>query len=68
MPDHDNPFADLDLQQAIELRWTLRDIKAKRWILTPIDPRHLAMLIERGLVEMGEDFPALTGAGLELMP
>jgi hypothetical protein len=46
----------------------MRDIKARRWLLTPIDPRHLAMLIERGLVEMREDFPALTGAGLELMP
>jgi hypothetical protein len=33
MTDEQNPFSDLDLQQAIELRWTLRDIKAKRWVL-----------------------------------
>jgi hypothetical protein len=32
--DVENPFAKLDLQQAIELRWTLRDIKAKRWVLS----------------------------------
>jgi hypothetical protein len=30
----ENPFAHLDLQQAIDLRWTLRDIKAKRWVLS----------------------------------
>jgi hypothetical protein len=40
-----NPFADLDLQQAIDLRWTLRDIKAKRWVLSPINPSHLETLI-----------------------
>lgn len=27
----DNPFSDLTLQRAIDLRWALRDIKAKRW-------------------------------------
>jgi hypothetical protein len=30
MTEVENPFSGLDLQQAIELRWTLRDIRAKR--------------------------------------
>jgi hypothetical protein len=34
MTDAENPFSDLDLQQAIDLRWTLRDIRAKRWKLS----------------------------------
>jgi hypothetical protein len=41
MTDVQNPFSDLDLQPAIDLRWTLRDIKAKRWVLSPINPAHL---------------------------
>jgi hypothetical protein len=61
--NHGDPFADLDLQHAVELRWTLRDIKAKRWMLTPINPSHLAKLIDMGLVEMRDDEPALTNIG-----
>jgi hypothetical protein len=33
MTDKPSPFSDLDLQQAIELRSTLRDIKAERWVV-----------------------------------
>ena len=68
MTDIENPFSDLDLQQAINLRWTLRDIKAKRWKLTPIDPSHLEKLIAMGLVEMRNDDPVLTNAGLDAIP
>jgi hypothetical protein len=32
----EDPFSNLDLQQAIDLRWTMRDIKAQRWLLSPI--------------------------------
>jgi hypothetical protein len=39
--DPQDPFSDLELQQAINLRWTLRDIRAKRWKLLPIDETHL---------------------------
>jgi hypothetical protein len=46
---------------AIDLRWTLKDIAAKRtWM---INKEHLAKLIELGLVEMREDVPYLTVAG-----
>ncbi|HMB96603.1 MAG TPA: hypothetical protein VKK61_11235 [Tepidisphaeraceae bacterium] len=66
MTEVENPFSDLDLQQSIDLRWTLRDIKAKRWILSPINPSHLQQLIAMGLVEMrDENHPVLTNAGLD---
>jgi hypothetical protein len=63
-----DPFADLDLQQAIDLRWTLRDIKAKRWVLSPINPSHLETLIAMGLVEMRNDDPVLTNSGVDTIP
>ena len=46
---------------AIDLRWTLKDIDSHRtWL---INKEHLLKLIELGLVEMREDVPYLTGAG-----
>jgi hypothetical protein len=64
----ENPFSNLDLQQAIDLRWTLRDIKAQRWILSPINPSHLEKLLAMGLVEMrAENHPVLTNAGLDVL-
>jgi hypothetical protein len=67
MNDHENPFADLDIQRAIELRWALRDIRAKRWKLTPIDRTHLQMLIDMGLAEMREDELVITTSGLDVI-
>ena len=55
-----SPWVGLDLDTAIRLRWTLRDIKAKRTKLTPINPSDLKTLIELGLVEMRDDAPMLT--------
>jgi hypothetical protein len=37
---------------AIDLRWTLKDITAKRWTLTPVNQDNLSRLIDLGLVEM----------------
>jgi hypothetical protein len=68
MTDTENPFSELDLQQAIDLRWTLRDIRAKRWKLSPISPSHLEKLTVMGLVEMQNDDPVLTNAGLDAIP
>jgi hypothetical protein len=65
MTAESDPFHEFDLQQAIDLRWTLRDIKAKRWKLSPIDPSHLEKLQAMGLVEMRDDEPELTSAGLD---
>jgi hypothetical protein len=64
----ENPFSNLDLQQAIDLRWTLRSIKAQRWILFPISPCHLEKLLAMVLVEMRtENHPVLTNAGLDAL-
>ena len=61
MTDQQNdPLAQFGLD-AIDLRWTLKDIDSKRtWL---INKDHLPKLIELGLVEMREDTPYLTTAG-----
>jgi hypothetical protein len=55
-----DPLAQFGLD-AIDLRWTLKDIDSKRtWL---INKDHLPKLIELGLVEMREGTPCLTTAG-----
>jgi hypothetical protein len=63
MTDNETPFVHLSLERAIALRWTLRDIKAKRLKLSPVNEGDLATLTELGLIEMREDAPVLTQAG-----
>ena len=63
MNDQPNPFAEFDLERAIALRWTLRDIKAKRLKMSPVSDDDLRKLIDLGLVEIRDDVPALTNAG-----
>ena len=63
MTDSPMPFAHLGLERAIALRWTLRDIKAKRLKLSPVGVDDLNILTELGLVEMRDDVPVLTNAG-----
>ena len=58
-----SPWAALDLDTTIRLRWALRDIKAKRTKLTPVSPGDLKTLVEMGLVEMRDDAPLLTNEG-----
>ena len=52
MGNDPDPLAHFGLD-AIDLRWTLKDIAAKRAPM--INKQHLAKLIELGLVEMRED-------------
>ena len=60
MSDEKDPLARFGLD-AIDLRWTLRDIASKRsWL---IRQEHLPKLIELGLVEMRGEVPFLTAAG-----
>jgi hypothetical protein len=60
METESDPLGQFGLD-AIDLRWTLKDIAAKRaWI---INKQHLAQLIDLGLVEMRDDAPCLTIAG-----
>ena len=56
--------APADRDRAIVLRWVLRDIKANRLKLSPVDQRDLRELIDMGLVEMLNDAPVLTSAGV----
>jgi hypothetical protein len=56
----DDPLAHFGLD-AIDLRWTLKDIASKRTLV--INKDHLPKLIELGLVEMRESTPYLTTAG-----
>jgi hypothetical protein len=59
----ESALAGLDLDTAIRLRWALRDIKASRTKLSPVNPCDLKILIEASLVEMRDDVPALTSEG-----
>jgi len=60
MENSEDPLAQFGLD-AIDLRWTLKDIAAKRsWI---INEAHVSKLIELGLVEMRDGKPFLTIAG-----
>ena len=68
MTDESDPFNGIDLQEAIDLRWTLRDIRAKRSKLSPINPSHLEKLKTMNLIEMLDDEPVLTTAGLDAIP
>ena len=68
MPDENDPFQDLGVQEAIDLRWALRDIRAKRWKWTPIDPSRLEKLKSMGLIEMPDDEPVPTNAGINAIP
>ncbi len=65
MEHENNPLSQFGLE-AIDLRWTMKDIIAKRWMVTPLNPDHLARLIELGLVEMRDGKPFVTPAGQDV--
>ena len=60
----ERPLADFDLERAIGLRWALRDILGNRLKLVPVTDDDLRALIDMGLVEMRDDVPVVTPAGL----
>jgi len=62
-----DPFAALSLERAIALRWALRDIRANRMMLLPVNDDDLSALMELGLVEMYDDLPFVTPAGLDAL-
>ena len=61
----DDPLSQFGLE-AIDLRWTLKDIIAMRCTLTPVNQDHLNRLIDLGLVEMRDDQPFVTVKGQDL--
>ncbi len=67
MTDKPSPFANFDLEQAIALRWVLRDIRGKRLKLSPLSNTDLNTLTGLGLVEMRDNVPVLTEAGRDAL-
>jgi hypothetical protein len=63
----DNPFAEFSLEQAIGLRWTLRDIQAGRLKLSPVSDEDLDILATLGLIEVVDGGPVLTPAGTAVL-
>jgi hypothetical protein len=59
----DNPFAELGLERAIGLRWTLRDIQARRLKMSSVSDEDLRVLTELGMIEVRDEGPVLTQAG-----
>jgi hypothetical protein len=58
--DNEDPLARFGLD-AIDLRWTMKDIAGKRWLI--VNQAQVSQLIELDLVEMRDDRPFLTVAG-----
>jgi len=59
--------ARADRGRAIALRWVLRDIKSNRLKWSPINQHDLRILTIMGLVEMRDDAPVLTNAGVSVI-
>jgi len=59
----DNPFVEFNLERAIGLRWTLRDIQARRLKMSPVCSEDLRILTDLGLIELRDEGPVLTQAG-----
>lgn len=62
-----DPLADMTRERAISLRWTLRDLLAGRTRFLPLADADLQLLVEMGLVEMHDDEPVLTEAGIAMV-
>jgi len=60
----ERPLAKFDLEKAIVLRWALRDILGNRLKLSPVSEDDLRTLIDLGFVEMRDELPVVTPAGL----
>ena len=64
MTEPKDGLKSLGLDNAIRLRWALRDIKAKRLKFSPVNPNDLRTLIDMGYVEMKNEDLVVTPAGL----
>ena len=67
MSDQTKGLASLGLDNAIRLSWVLRDIRGNRLKLTPLRQEDLRTLIDMGYVEMRNDQPFVTSAGINEM-
>jgi hypothetical protein len=67
MIDRTKGLASLGLDNALRLRWVLRDIRANRLKLSPPEPDDLKTLLNMGYIEMRDERPVVTGSGLTEM-
>ena len=63
----EDPFAQFDLEKAIGLRWTLRDIQARRLKMSPVSDEDLRTLTDLGLVDVRDEGLVLTPAGTAVL-
>jgi hypothetical protein len=56
-----------DRSRAIALRWMLRDIKNDRLKWWPVEQHDQWLLVELGLVEMRDEKPILSNAGIKVI-
>jgi hypothetical protein len=63
----DNPFAEFSLEKAIGLRWTLRDIQARRLKMSPVSDEDFRLLAGLGLIDVRDEGPVLTPAGTAVL-
>ena len=63
----DDPLAEFNLERAIGLRWTLRDIQARRLKMLPVSDEDLRVLTQLGLIEVRDDAPVLTPEGKSVL-
>ena len=62
--ESDISAAEGDRDRAIALRWVLRDIQSNRLKWSPVNQQDLRILIIMGLVEIRDEAPVLTIAGV----
>lgn len=55
----------LPLDEAIRLRWALRDIRAQRFTLSPVSSSDIETLRAMGYVKVNGETPVLTPKGHE---
>jgi hypothetical protein len=58
-------LAALGLDNAIRLRWALRDVHAKRHNWTPVSAGDLRTLIDMGYVAIKDDEPVIALTGMD---
>ena len=63
----DNPFVEFNLERAIGLRWSLRDIQGRRLKMSPVSREDLRVLTDLGLIELRDEGPVLTQAGTAVL-
>jgi hypothetical protein len=66
MTDQSGRFNGFDFQEAIDLRRTTRNTRAKRWFV--LSQYNLAKLNSMNLIETHEDKLAFTNAELDVFP